>query len=122
MGSAQTYGKCPILSIFSRLGPFPQIFGQVKEWLILELCEMIKVPTHIVACPMVFLFWRIEDLRIAESYVKSFSSMFDSGGPLPHDFRQVQAEIMPYFIKIKRVYFIVTRLIVFAFAVGQEQC
>ena len=122
MGSAQTYGKCPILSIFSRLGPFPQIFGQVKEWLILELCEMIKVPTHIVACPMVFLFWRIEDLRIAESYVKSFSSMFGSGGPLPHDFRQVQAEIMPYFIKIKRVYFIVTRLIFFAFAVGQEQC
>ena len=48
--------------------------------------------------------------------------MFGSGGPLSHDFRQVQVEIMPYFIKIKRVYFIVTRLIVFAFAVGQEQC
>ena len=66
MGSAQTYGKCSILSIFSRLGSFRQIFGQVKKWLTLELCEMIKVP-HIVACPMVFLFWRIEDLRIAQS-------------------------------------------------------
>ena len=69
IGSAQTYGKCSILSILSRLGSFPQIFGEVKEWLILELCEMIKVP-HIVACPMVFLFWRIEDLWIAQSYVK----------------------------------------------------
>ena len=68
-GSAQTYGKCSILSIFSRLGPFPQVFEQVKEWLILELCEMIKVP-HIVAFPTVFLFWKIEYLRIAQSYVK----------------------------------------------------
>ena len=69
MGSAQTYGKCSMLSIFSCLGSFLQIFGQVKEWLISELCEMIKV-THIVACPMDFLFWRIEYLRIAHIYVK----------------------------------------------------
>ena len=30
------------------------LFGQVKEWLILELHEMIKV-SHILACPIVFI-------------------------------------------------------------------
>ena len=39
--------------IFSRLGPFPEVFGQVKEWLIFELHEMIKVP-YAVSCPMDF--------------------------------------------------------------------
>ena len=38
---------------FSRLGHFPQVFGQVKEWPILELPEMIKV-SHAVTCPMDF--------------------------------------------------------------------
>ena len=38
---------------FSRLGTFPQVFGQVKEWLILELQEMIKVP-HEIACAIDF--------------------------------------------------------------------
>ena len=32
-----------LFSIFSHLGPFPQVFRQVKEWLILECHEMIKV-------------------------------------------------------------------------------
>ena len=38
-------------SIFSRLDSFPQVFGQVKEWLMLDLHEIIRVP-HVVACPM----------------------------------------------------------------------
>ena len=77
---------------------------------------MIKVP-HIVAFPTVFLFWKIEDLRIAQSYVKrSFLNIFGSGGPFPHDFGQVQAQMIRYFINIKRVYFIVACLIVFVFA------
>ena len=33
---------------FCRLCLFPQVFGQVKEWLTLELYEMITVP-HIFA-------------------------------------------------------------------------
>ena len=40
-------------SIFIPLGFYPQVFGQVKEWLIVELREIIRVP-HIVACPMNF--------------------------------------------------------------------
>ena len=39
------------LSVFSHLGHFP--IAQVKQWLILGLYEMIKVP-HAVVCPMEF--------------------------------------------------------------------
>ena len=41
-----------LFSIFSRLVPFPQVFGQVKEWLMLDLHEMIRL-LHVVACPVV---------------------------------------------------------------------
>lgn len=40
-------------SISSRFGQFPEIFGQVKEWFMLELHGMIIVP-HVVACLMDF--------------------------------------------------------------------
>ena len=43
-----------ILANFSCLCHFPQVFGQVKEWLILELHEMIRMP-HVVAYPKVFI-------------------------------------------------------------------
>ena len=33
------------------LGPFPQVFGQVNEWLVLELQEMRKV-SYVVSCPL----------------------------------------------------------------------
>ena len=42
-----------IFSIFSRLGPFPQVFGQVKEWLMLKLHEMIRV-LHVAVCSIAF--------------------------------------------------------------------
>ena len=51
------------MSIFRRLGPFPQVFGQVKEWLTLKLYNIIRV-SHIVAWPFVFFFFfMIEDGR-----------------------------------------------------------
>ena len=40
-------------SIFRRLGLFPQVYGQVKEWFILELHEMIRV-FHVVVFPIDF--------------------------------------------------------------------
>ena len=42
-----------IFSIFSRLGPFPQVFGQVKEWLMLKLHEMVRV-LHVAVCSIAF--------------------------------------------------------------------
>ena len=35
------------------MGTFPQVFRQVKEWLIFELHEVIRV-LHVVACMMDF--------------------------------------------------------------------
>ena len=40
---------------FSRLGDFPLVFGQVKDHLILEFYEMIRV-LHVVAFTIVFFF------------------------------------------------------------------
>ena len=51
--SVQSYKELPFFSIFSHLRPFPQVFGQVKESLILELRKVTRVP-HAVACPMDF--------------------------------------------------------------------
>ena len=51
--SSQTFEKCSILSIFRHLGPLPQVFGQVKEWLVIELHEVIGVP-HVVLCAVDF--------------------------------------------------------------------
>ena len=51
--SVQTFEKGSIFSSFIRLGTFPQVFRQVKEWLILELHEVIRV-LHVVACMMDF--------------------------------------------------------------------
>ena len=45
--------KLVIFGILSRLGHFPQVFGQVKDWLVLQFNEMIKVP-NAVAFPMDF--------------------------------------------------------------------
>ena len=46
-----------ISNFFSRLGLFPQVFGQVKEWLILELHEIIK-NSHILTCSIVSILLR----------------------------------------------------------------
>ena len=51
--SAQIYDKLSFFSIFSRLCAFPQVFGQVNEWPIVEFQEMI-IMSHLVARPIVF--------------------------------------------------------------------
>ena len=45
-----------ILEFFSRLDPFPQAFGQVKEQLILGLQKTKLVP-HLFACSIVFILF-----------------------------------------------------------------
>ena len=45
--------KINIFSVFNRLGPLPTVFSQLKEWLILELHEIIRV-SHFVECQIVF--------------------------------------------------------------------
>ena len=50
---AQTYEKSLSLSIFRRLGSFPQVHGQVKEWL---MHKMISV-SNLVAFAAVFILF-----------------------------------------------------------------
>ena len=45
-----------IFSVFIRLGPFPQLFMQVKDCLILQLHEIIRVPYSIAWAIFVFGF------------------------------------------------------------------
>ena len=53
------------------MGPFPQVFGQVKQWLMLELHETIRV-SHVVLCPIVFiLFYDDQDWHNAQAYERS---------------------------------------------------
>ena len=76
-------------SIFSHLGSFPQVFGEVKEWLMLELHKIIRV-SHEVACPIVFFFfilWVRLAGRSVQSYEKwSFFSAFSCLGLFPQVF------------------------------------
>ena len=44
------------LNIFISFGLFPQVFGHVNEWPILEFHEMIKV-SRLVVCPIVFILF-----------------------------------------------------------------
>ena len=53
--SVESYEKLSFFSVFIRLRPFPQVFGQGKEWLMLELYK-IKIVSYVVACPIVFIW------------------------------------------------------------------
>ena len=69
--SAQTYEKCSELSIFSRLSPFLRLFGIVKEWIITELHEMLRI-SHVVACPIDFiLLWDQSRQRGSQKLIKN---------------------------------------------------
>ena len=55
-GGVFKQGKYSLFSIFSRLDLFLHVFGQMKEWLILHLYQMTRVP-YVVACPIVFILF-----------------------------------------------------------------
>ena len=55
MRSVQSFKKS-FFSVFIRLDHFPQVYKQLKEWLILQLYETMRM-LHIVVCPIVFLLF-----------------------------------------------------------------
>ena len=69
--------KNDYFSVFSRLGPFSQVFGQVKEWLMLELHKIIRV-SYVVTWPFFFFFilWMGFPGRSVHSYEKWSFSVF----------------------------------------------
>ena len=84
--------KINIFNIFSRLGFFPQVFGQVKKWLMLDLHETIRV-FHLVGCPIVFICfsnrdWQGRVLKIMKS--DHFFSIFNCLCPFLQVFGQVK--------------------------------
>ena len=48
------------LHILISFGLFSQVFGQVNEWPISKLHEIIRV-LHLVACPILFIFFNDPD-------------------------------------------------------------
>ena len=79
--SVQTYKKRIFFSVFSCLHHFANVFRQVKECLILQLHEIIKV-IHEVACLIVFMliydwYWQVIGLkRMKNDHIFSIFSRF----------------------------------------------
>ena len=75
--SVQNYENSSLFGVFSRLGHFFQVFWQVKEWLILELHEMIKVP-HAVSFPMNFdlLCYRVQQRGVLKRMKNDYFLVF----------------------------------------------
>ena len=81
-----------IFSTFNRLGSFPQVFGQVRESVILELHEMIGV-LHVVACPIDFslLCDQVQHRRVLKLMKNDhFFCIFSHLGRFPEAFGQVK--------------------------------
>lgn len=79
--------KSSHFSACSRLGLFLQVFGQVNEWVILKLYEMIGVQ-HIFTCPVVFSL--LCDLSWSRGVLKPISSTLSRLGPFPQVFEHVK--------------------------------
>ena len=73
------------------MGTFPQTFRQVKEWLILELHETIRVP-YIVTHPIVFVLFCDHDWQGGEFKVMKNGHLlvFLSVGSFSPSFLQVK--------------------------------
>ena len=87
--SARTYEKWSVFSIFSSLGPFPQVFGKVKEWLV-RTAQNNKIVTcsYVPSC-FYFVLWAKLSGRSVQSCEKwLFFSVFSQLGPLSQDFGQ----------------------------------
>ena len=77
----ENHEKRLFVSVFSLLDSFSQDFRQVREWLILQLHEMIRV-LHVVACPIVctsFMVgigieecWKLSKMIIFKKYFHQF--------------------------------------------------
>ena len=85
------------------MGTFPQVFGQVKEFLKLGLHKIIRV-SHVVACSIVFILfyeqsWQGEVFKVMKN--DHFFSAFRRLGPFPQDFGQLKGRVIFEQHKIK---------------------
>ena len=112
-----------VLSIFSCSGCFPEVFVQVKTWLILKLHETIKaffvVLCPIVCFPFIIKFDRSNSGQTYEHW--PFWKVFGGCDLFPQDFRQVWVWIIPYLIEIIRGSDIFVCRVVFVFICGHDR-
>ena len=94
-------------SVFSRLDSFPQVFGQVKGWLMLEFQKMRRV-SHEVAFSIFFILWAKLAGRSVQNYEKwSFYSVVIRLSPFPQVFEQIKKWLTLQLHKIIRVSYLV---------------
>ena len=87
----QNYKNWSFFSVFSRLDSFPQVFGQVKGWLMLEFQKMRRV-SHEVAFSIFFILWAKLAGRSVQNYEKwSFYSVVIRLSPFPQVFEQLRS-------------------------------
>ena len=92
--SVQSYEEWSFFSVVSPLGPFPKVFRQVREWLILESHKMIRVP-HEVACPIYFILclrWARRSVQICGKW--SLFSISSRLGTILHLFGKVKERLI----------------------------
>ena len=120
-GRSATYEKGSFSGIFSSLGLFSQVFMQVRDWLILELHEMIRVP-HIVTFPILFiLFYDWDWQRNVKLYEKwSFFSVVSHLNLFPLVFGQVKWWLMLELYETIRVSHVVLCPFVFILFYDQD--
>ena len=70
--SAQSPEKWQILIFFCRLCPFPQVSGPIKDWLILELHEEIRV-LHVFLYLVYFALWSWSASMCVQTYEKCWA-------------------------------------------------
>ena len=124
--------KIMIFSIFSHLGPFPQAFRQVKEWLMLKMQKRnaqndTSVTYSCVLNCFYFVLWATLSGRSVQSYEKwSIFSVFNRLGAFPHVFGQLKGLLMLELHKIIKVSYVVACPVVFIFyfmtGVVRDEC
>ena len=103
----QNYKNWSFFSVFSRLDSFPQVFGQVKGWLMLEFQKMRRV-SHEVAFSIFFILWAKLAGRSVQNYEKwSFYSVVIRLSPFPQVFEQIKKWLTLQLHKIIRVSYLV---------------
>ena len=120
--SLQNYEKYSFFSAFSGLGPFPQALWEVKECLVLQLHEVIRV-LHVILCPIVFIFfydwyWQGGVLKLLKN--NHFFSIFSHFGNFPQAIGKINEWPILEAHKIIRVLHAITCPIVFILFYDQD--
>ena len=112
---AQANKENSILSFLRSLSPFPQVFRQVKKWLMLELNKISRL-SHFFPCPIVFISLNMSEVvmeKCSKLWKKINFIVFNRLSPFLQTFRQIKGWLMLKLHKIINVSHVVTCRILF---------